>query len=458
MSTKAKVKKVAKIVKKIRKVAKSVGFKGQGSYRSTKPSPQNLMKTAMNQRQAGIRGRGDYFGDVLGSLGSKLGNFLSSKAKSFIGVGDYEDASMHIDDSKIAGNSLAAGTATPVVANKGQAFIFRHREYISDVLPSTAFTNTSYILNPGNPKTFPWLAPIASAFEQYQIIGMLAEYKPLVSAISQNSIGAVVFATEYNVIKPNFTSKVAMENYEYATSCAPHHAMFHAIECKPTETPTYVKDVLVGSVPPNTDARLYNWGNLQLATQGQANGTGVIGEFWITYEIACYKPLFSVSQGLALLTDKWGFRATPNNVNLFTTVTTPTINAGYKSGSLLGCTLTAGGIVVFPTNISIGQYLVNFTITPTADWSASTTLQGFTNGGSVSNGAWTMVYRNDTSICNGTSGLAGNQSSITITGVFQVTAQGALQAQFLIPNLTGAVTNTIDYDIIITQMNGNIVT
>jgi len=463
MSTKA-IKKVVKLVKKVKKVAKKSGFTGHGAYKNNsrpKINPNTLMKTAMNQRQAGIRGRGDYFGDLLGGLGTKLGNFLSGKAKSFIGVGDYEDASMHIDDSKISGNSLAAGTAIPVVANKGQAFIFRHREYIGDVLPSVGFVNNSYIMNPGNSKLFPWLAPIASAFEEYQIIGMLAEYKPLVSAVSANSIGAVVFATEYNVLKPAFTSKVAMENYEYATSCAPHHAMFHAIECKPAETPTCIKDVLVGGVPSGSDARLYNWGNLQLATQGQANTTGVIGEFWLTYEIACFKPLFSVSQGLAIPTDKWGFNNTPNSTNLFNTITSNTIINGYNPKSFIGCTISTGGIVVFPLAIASGSYLINCTIKPNGNWSSNTTWQAFTNGGAVSNGAFLAVYNGPSALIAQTVGLpasavAATADAITICGIFAVNAIGASQGQFTIPQLTTSVTNTFWFDIVITQVNGNI--
>lgn len=446
-----------------------VKVKGKGNYNVPKTSPvKQVVKTAMNQQQSGFgkaKGRGDYFGDLLGSAGSKLGNWLSSKAKAFIGEGDYKEDELHLDDSKIAGNSLMSGTQVPAIKNKGQAFIFRHREYVGDVQPSVNYTNNSFLLNPGNFKTFPWLAPLAAAFEEYQIIGMIAEYKPLVSAVSQNAIGAVVFATEYNVTKPNFTSKIAMENYEYATSCAPHHAMMHAIECSPSETTMTHRNVLTGAVPTNQDPRLYQWGNLQLATQGQANTTGVIGEFWLTYEIACFKPLFSIGQGLSLLTDKYSGQA-PNAVNNGSNLigggnSLATLNGFRVPGSLLGTTFTSSNTVnatlTFPSNITIGEYMVSFSAV-----SASTFAAGIFSVPTCTNCQLLQIFSNNVGNDNNSLVSSGVTSvantAAVMVAVITINAPGSLQASITLGGVTANQTANNYFDIIITQINGNIIT
>jgi hypothetical protein len=419
---------------------------------------QPLSQTAANSMPSGIvDGHGGYYGDFLGSLGSKLGNWLSDKAQNFIGVGDYKD-DVILHDADIGMNSLMNGTQAPKIANMGAAFIFRHREYVTDVVPNVNFTNTSYIIQPGNSKLFTWLAPLASAFEEYALIGMLAEYKPLISLTSTNANGAIVFATEYNVNKPNFTSKVAMENYEYATSCAPYQSMFHAIECDPQQSNfgSTHKNVLIGSVPAGQDARLYNTGNLQLAVQGQANNTGVIGEFWITYEIAFFKPLFSVGQGLNLLTDKYaGLSTLVAGTNpFFSTNFTPTL----RSGSLLGTTYSSavpGTTITFPSNISIGEYMITVVMNPTAAWSAS---WDFSNPATVTNATLLQLFSSDSLSAAFAGGKTGVIGAVSNSWIILINAPGSVQATFSFPQISAALTNNVNIDIIITQINGSIVT
>lgn len=341
------------------------------------PSPpvaKRLARSASNRSGfRGVNGKGDYGDDWKTDLQSatskgfsKLGSWLAKNALSLFGLGDYSSheqaGTLQLDDSKIASNTLVAGTSPPVLQNKGQAFVFRHREYVGDVHPSVEFTNTSYPINPGNSRLFPWLCVIAQAFEEFQLNGMIAEYKPLVSAVSANAIGAVVYSTEYNPTKPPFTSKVEMENYEYATSCAPHHVMMHAIECKPSETTVPHKQILSGDVPPDQDPRMYNWGNFQIATQGQANDTGVIGEIWLTYEILCFKPVFSVGRGLSIPTDKYAYPIKNADSNMYTNAAViPTFPYLGSLGSFVG----SDGIIYFPPNTQ-GDFLLSQTYTANA--------------------------------------------------------------------------------------------
>jgi len=370
------VKKVIKDVKRVKKNPQAqAGFKmsGQGDY-----GPPKKKKGGAGSNYI----RKATLGEGLASAGNSLGDWLSGKFQKWFGSGDYSsEVPIHMGPATagypIENNSFLAGTSPPVIQNKGQAFMFRHREYVGDIAPTVNFTNTSFLINPGNPLLFPWLNGLADAFEEYQIIGMMVEYKPLISANSVNAQGAVVFSTEYNANKPNFTTKIQMENYEYATSCAPHHSMFHAIECKPDETLFKHRNVLTGSgaVPSNQDARIYHWGNFQLATQGQSNTTGILGELWLSYEIACFKPLFSLNSIVSDFpaVDRYNFNSAIANAGLTAMLLAPDGPSTFPGSwtAVIGNLKASfdGGVLNMPSNITTGRFMFMLQWAPTAVWS-----------------------------------------------------------------------------------------
>jgi hypothetical protein len=454
---------------KTKKLAKKMVAMAIAKPSKSKKLKRSLTAAALRPRQAGFKGHGDYreIIDDLGGVAKKavgqLGSWLSGKAMSLFGMGDYSShesaGTLKLDDSKIESNSLIVGTSPPTVRNRGQAFVFRHREYVADVQPSVNFQVSSYKINPGNSALFPWLSGLSDGFEEYQITGMLVEYKPLVSAVSANSIGAVVISTEYNPTKPNFTTKAQMENYEYATSCAPHHCMLHAIECNPQETVAPHKQILFGSVPSGQDPRFYYWANMQVATQGQANTTGVIGELWVTYEILCYKPIFAIGQGLNLLSDHYAYLISGNNVAVLTPSTTNALVP--RPGSLLGTTISTNGTITFPSNITTGYYLVTVSLACATGFANSCNLIAASQV--LANCAFVNMYtaggvpgQSPLPGATTSSWVVATQGNATTTFVLSINAPSATQASIQLAttiNLTGA---TNFADVVITQLNGSL--
>jgi len=145
------------------------------------------------------------------------------------------------------------------------------------------------------PQTFPWLSAVASAYEQYSFKGLVFEFKST-SANSLNStntaLGTVIMATEYDSKKPPFSSKLQMENYEFATSCKPADSCLHPVECNPAEstlTCLYTRQPTTAG----SDVRFTDLGQFYLATVGM-QAAAVIGELWCTYEIELLKPRIDV--------------------------------------------------------------------------------------------------------------------------------------------------------------------
>jgi len=146
------------------------------------------------------------------SIFDSLGGLLTKGLSALIsGFGDY----------KVNENSLlTGGIAPPEVVNSVNdgGVIIRHREYLGDIPATIDFTITRYFINPGYTLTFPWLSHIATSFEQYKLRGMIFEFKSLssdavLSSATSSALGAVIMATQYDVLDTPFPNKFTMENY-----------------------------------------------------------------------------------------------------------------------------------------------------------------------------------------------------------------------------------------------------
>lgn len=230
-----------------------------------------------------------------GTAGSVLGGIANRGLYALTGYGDYT----------VRSNVLLETNGPPSVVNRSnKEFVVRHREYITDVYSLAGAANTpsafglqSYSINPGDATTFPWLSTISDKFEQYRIEGMVFEFKSLYSdaVVTQNgSIGSIVLATEYNAGAPGFTSKQAMENYQFAQSCKPSGSVLHPIECARPQNVLSELYIRPAALPSGEDIKTYDFGNFQIASQGiplgSAGAAVNLGELWVSYQIALIKP------------------------------------------------------------------------------------------------------------------------------------------------------------------------
>lgn len=295
---------------------------------------------------------GRYLGEMVGGpVGGMLGGKLGELLAHISGFGDYQ----------IQGNSLMEGGLSPpeIVnsVNRG-GVIVRHREYLGDINAAQVFTVTNYAINPGLSTTFPWLAAIASAYEEYEFRGLIFEFKSLssdavLSSATSSALGYVAMATQYNAAAPNFQDKKALENYEYSNSSKPSCTFIHPVECKKrlnVDTHLYVR---TGAVPTGQDQKTYDLGEFNIAVGGCQASTGVLGELWCTYEIELFHPRYIIDNGV--LTDHFQCSActATGNVHLGT-------SRVLGSGSNLGCSILTNNTIVFPNYIVDGEYYLSF--------------------------------------------------------------------------------------------------
>lgn len=311
------------------------------------------------------------FGDMGAAVAGPLGRVGGEALAKIAGFGEYKVLKNSIIDE---GNSPAAMHSTQSKAT------IRHREYIADVVSNAtpgAFNNSSFPINPGLVNSLPWLAPIASQYEQYMIKGMVYEFKSMSSdttvTAGSSFIGGVILATDYNPLNGGFVNKQQMENTQYTTSCKISQSAYHPIECDPKQIPTKQLYVRSGAVPANADQRLYDLGTFNVATFGIQSASTVLGELWCSYEIDLIKPVSVAAAGAAILSDHFLLRTVTDGDPLGTT-------SVLAAGSSLGGSIAANGnTYLFPASISQGRYLVSLHWTGTAAAVARPTV-AITNG------------------------------------------------------------------------------
>ena len=286
-----------------------------------------------------------------GAAGSKLGNLFGQGIASVAGFGEY----------KVIANSLVhkidEGVQIPAFGNVSAATIVCHRSYVQDIVTPTsptAFDVTSFRINPANGSLFPWLATVANSYEQYQILGCIFQFKSLSSeSASSLALGSITMATKYEADDGEYVTKNAMENSQYCVSGRPSQDLVHILECDPSVMSDPIKyNLQSGVYPTGRDPRMYDVGSFQIATSGLPSIAGeVLGELWVTYEVALYRPLLNTLHAM----DKFTIASTAASPS---TMICPAVKTSPDVFSTLGGT-SSGSTYSFPETLGSGQYLVD---------------------------------------------------------------------------------------------------
>jgi hypothetical protein len=272
---------------------------------------------------------GDRIGRIFGYPMLKgVGRWLGSGIGNILGSGDYQ---MMGGPPKY--NVLTSDVQVPQFSTGRQTNIVCHREYLTDIVGTSGFDVKKYPVNPGVSSTFPWLSTLAQNYQEYRIHGIIFEFRSLITDfVTSGAPGVIVMATNYNADAPLFSSKQEMENSEYAVATKPTLSLIHGLECAAAQTVLPEKYIRSGDVPVGQDLRMYDLGNVQVATQG--NPAQLLGELWISYCVEFFKPRLPATVG-GNVASGWARRTGISAANPYGTTT-----ASY-SGSL-GLTFESG--------------------------------------------------------------------------------------------------------------------
>jgi hypothetical protein len=311
-------------------------------------------------------------------------------APMLLGMGDYDEDVLERGPEPLANSILAGATQglrggslvrelkngrsdVPVIHEDGLITRIAHREYIGDVLSSTAaFTPLQFALNPGMKECFPWLNSVAANYTQYQFLGLVFEFVSEGSEYTNSAgLGYVAMSTQYDAGAASYVDKRSMLNAQFADAAKPSKSFQQWVECAPDKVRDPRRLVRSAANPPNTSLNDYDVGKTTIAVGGNVASGAVIGEFWVSYDILLYVPksegfvnttidYYVVSSAATSSTDAAmlgsGWTAASNAINTFTPILT-------------------GTSITFPTG-SRGRFLVALVFTRTT---STTAASGFYN-------------------------------------------------------------------------------
>jgi len=186
--------------------------------------------------------------------------------------------------------SSHTGTSSPrfVRALPSGGTTVRHREFFKNVTGTSTFTILPSIpINPGNEDIFRWLSSIAMSYEFYKFKKLIFEYKP---EAPTSCPGKVYLSVDYDVTDTPVATKVDLLSQFGTEGNVPWDKFNMKVDKGSSDiyNRRYTRD---SPVPTGIDPRLYNLGNLMIATDN--NGTfasAIIGELWVDYEVEFYTP------------------------------------------------------------------------------------------------------------------------------------------------------------------------
>lgn len=212
--------------------------------------------------------------------------------------------------------------------------VVSHREFLQDIPASVDFRSTGIPVNPGLSETFPWLSQMATLYESYCFEKLDFAYQTM-SSTTQS--GSVMLAIDYDASDPSPIDKQQMASYRgYSRSSPWENFTNHSKKEDISKRKTYY--VRNGGLGSNQDVKLYDVGNLFVATQGQAPDTPPVGELYVDYRVKLMTPQLN---NPALGNSKSSVFTTASNTAV---VTAPGSNApivATGSGNVVTLTATA---------------------------------------------------------------------------------------------------------------------
>lgn len=412
-------------------------LRGYGAYRS--PGGYKSPKSAeWGNKIASAVANVTPFAPISGLIG-KAGGWLGDKIGTLFGLGAYN----------VRKNSFIVpeGISPPNMHTRSGDTIIAHREYVTDIVTSVtpgAFNIQSFKINPGLASTFPWLSEIATSYEEYEMLGCIFEFKSTSSDAlnsTNTALGWVLQGTNYNAAQANFASKLAMLNTQYSNDCKPSESCIHPIECDPHFNPMMSQYIRSGAVPSGEDPKTYDLGNYQIATGGMQAASVVVGELWVSYQIALRKPIFGPQQGAGIQSDHYRLAGTTGAAPFGA-------SQSIQAGSSINGTMTST-TYRFPVSVSSGSYMF---VWHSIGAAAAVAIPN----PSVTNGSLTSLWNSgaDTFGYAPIGGIAG-MTRYVVCGVVAVNAPGGAQCTLTFG--AGTIGNG-NGDFFITAFNNTILT
>jgi len=325
----------------------------------------------------------------------------------------------------------------PIMHSSSESINFKHREYIGDITMNGASFNTVvFNINPGLATTFPFLASVASNFQEYRFKGLVFEYKTTsataITSGTNTALGSVMLAVQYRSDATPFVNKTQLLNEMWSVDAVPSSNAILPVECSPQETVLSHQYVRSGGIGTG-DIKMFDLGLLTVATYGGQSGqNNVVGELWASYDVDLLKPQI-------------GDLANDSEQPFFAGDSTTSANATpflgvvpYATNTLTSVSVTSGNGITFTNLTSPGIYSIFMSWA--SDSSTTITQPTFTFIGGVRAANYPGNYN---SVLGAPTNGAATYSLFMQMYVYVSSAGGGIVSSTAVLPITGASPNFI---------------
>jgi hypothetical protein len=374
------------------------------------------------------------FAATLGNIGGKVGTALRNIV---VGHGDY----LSLPSQHVTTNSFMLDKrvgSNPRFAGDGSRRI-QHVESLGLITsgPASTFTiNTSGSFNPSSP-SYPWLTQQGAAYLEFQLLGMLVIWKPMITPGSALT-GSIAITCTPNTNTPAPTTQIQFENLNGAVMERIDHAVIYPVECAPgTMAMQRYYTRQFGATQTNDVLYPVTW---YVGTNTSLSTGTILGELFIAYDVLLETPALTAQSrnGYAHIYGTTGSSSNPYGSITTTLAAMGTLSSIRVSGNslLVDGLLPGDGVflairfqgssttLVAPTITTTNGTLINVLNNRGANWTLSPA------GGSTVNECLLQMYISF-------SGNVGSTLSLTLassTLPFTATEVMAYQSVYALPS------------------------
>lgn len=226
-----------------------------------------------------------------------------------------------------------------------------HREYLQDLVSTlVTFESAALAINPGIAASFPWLSKLARNFESYRFNRLTYIYE---TEAATTQAGTVMLGVDYDVNDAAPASKLQLMAYRNSVRSAPWNPCAHRSngEDLNKRKSYYVRPS--GSLSANLDQKLYDVGNLFIATQGTVAAT--LGEIYVEYDVTLMTPEYIANEIVGGSFIAAGTMSAANPMGS---------TVALADANNFGVTMTGGNSIL--TFLQLGDYVLTYSFTGTA--------------------------------------------------------------------------------------------
>jgi hypothetical protein len=278
-------------------------------------------KQLLNRRMRGYTGKGMYGGQGKYGLGKAMNRargYIAGATKlagagmaAYNTIKGFSGGGMYGGQGEYHSNALVEGGASSMTvhgqSDETDSITLTNREYVKDIYApfiaattnknsSSGFGSETIQINPGLAEFAPKLAAIAANYQQYELLQLVFEIKPLITESNVNNgiTGSIMMVFNYDANSDPYDNKEDVMQSSGAVSGRIVDNLTCGVECdtgKTKDTEYYVRTC---PVPFGRDADEFDHGNLCIATNGipEVLSNATIAELYVYYtvELRHFKP------------------------------------------------------------------------------------------------------------------------------------------------------------------------